>query len=149
MGDDVDINTLTMNQYLALIQDNIGPGIGKPEIDSKVKFKINGNFMRELRHKLFKDSNIRVLKTTTKNLQEKADQLTQTTLTNLSERVNAKMKMGKKDMEEPVPRDFPVVQPYVPPTPFLVHSKKQKDNPYKTHKTVGILEKSYKESSGG
>ncbi|GJW25016.1 reverse transcriptase domain-containing protein, partial [Tanacetum coccineum] len=27
MGDDVDINTLTMEQYLALIQDNIRPGV--------------------------------------------------------------------------------------------------------------------------
>ncbi|GJV45935.1 reverse transcriptase domain-containing protein [Tanacetum coccineum] len=81
------------------------------------------------------------LKTTTKNLQEKADQLTQTALTNSSERVKAKMKMGKKYMEELVPRDFPVVQPYVPPTPFPGHLKKQKDNPYKTRETVGIPEK--------
>ncbi|GJW09051.1 hypothetical protein Tco_1571474 [Tanacetum coccineum] len=57
MGDDVDINTLTMEQYLALIQDNIRPGIVKPEIDGDVKFEINGNFMRELRCKLFKGTN--------------------------------------------------------------------------------------------
>nr|GEY87007.1 hypothetical protein [Tanacetum cinerariifolium] len=54
MGDDVDINTLTMEQYMALIQDNIRPGIVKLEIDGDVKFKINGNFMRELRRKRFK-----------------------------------------------------------------------------------------------
>ncbi|GJX04782.1 hypothetical protein Tco_0190698 [Tanacetum coccineum] len=60
------------------------------------------------------DSNIRVLKTTTKNMQEKADQLTQTTLTNSSERVKAKTKIG--------------------------HLKKQKDEPYKTREIVGIPE---------
>ncbi|GJU53444.1 pleiotropic drug resistance protein 1-like protein [Tanacetum coccineum] len=54
MGDDVDINTLTMEQYLALIQDNIRPGIVKPKIGDDVEFEINRNFMRELRHKLFK-----------------------------------------------------------------------------------------------
>ncbi|GKD50813.1 reverse transcriptase domain-containing protein [Tanacetum coccineum] len=43
-----------MEQYLALIQYNIRPGIVKPEIDGDIKFKINGNFMRELRRKLFK-----------------------------------------------------------------------------------------------
>nr|GEW87774.1 hypothetical protein [Tanacetum cinerariifolium] len=54
MGDDVDINTLTIEQYPALIQDNIRSGIVKPEIDGDIKFEINGNFMRELRRKLFK-----------------------------------------------------------------------------------------------
>nr|GEV66975.1 hypothetical protein [Tanacetum cinerariifolium] len=87
------------------------------------------------------DSNIRALKTITKSLQEKADQLTQTTLTNLSERVKKKKKIGKKDMEELVPRDLPVVQPYVPPTLFPGHYKKQKDNPYKTREIVGIPKK--------
>ncbi|GJY53901.1 integrase, catalytic region, zinc finger, CCHC-type containing protein [Tanacetum coccineum] len=53
MGDDVDINTLTIEHYLALIQDNNRPGIVKPKIGDDVKFKINSNFMRELRHKLF------------------------------------------------------------------------------------------------
>ncbi|GJR47877.1 RNA-directed DNA polymerase, eukaryota, nucleotide-binding alpha-beta plait domain protein [Tanacetum coccineum] len=32
MGDDVDINTLTMEQYLPLIQDNIRPSVVKPKI---------------------------------------------------------------------------------------------------------------------
>ncbi|GJT20158.1 hypothetical protein Tco_0878864 [Tanacetum coccineum] len=45
------------------------------------------------------------------DIQEKADQLNQTTFTNSSERVKAKTKIGKKDMEEPIPRDLPVVQP--------------------------------------
>ncbi|GJR33067.1 hypothetical protein Tco_1109299 [Tanacetum coccineum] len=53
MEDDVDINTLTIEQYLALIQDDIRPGMVKPEIGNDVKFEINSNFMRELRRKLF------------------------------------------------------------------------------------------------
>nr|GFD42488.1 hypothetical protein [Tanacetum cinerariifolium] len=56
MGDDVDINTLTMEQYMALIQDNIRPERVKLEFSNDVEFKINGNFMRELRRKLFKEA---------------------------------------------------------------------------------------------
>ncbi|GJZ89472.1 hypothetical protein Tco_0661254, partial [Tanacetum coccineum] len=41
MGDDVDISTLTMEQYLALIQDNIRLGVVKPEIGNDVEFEIN------------------------------------------------------------------------------------------------------------
>ncbi|GJY05703.1 reverse transcriptase domain-containing protein [Tanacetum coccineum] len=55
------------------------------------------------------DSNIRALKTTTKNLQEKAYQLTQTVLTNTGEKVKARTTMGKESVREPVPRDLPVV----------------------------------------
>ncbi|GJW26534.1 hypothetical protein Tco_0040345 [Tanacetum coccineum] len=54
MGDDVNINTLPMEQYLALIQDKIRLGIVKPEINGDVEFEINGHFMRDLRCKLFK-----------------------------------------------------------------------------------------------
>ncbi|GKB89287.1 hypothetical protein Tco_0961559 [Tanacetum coccineum] len=53
MKDDVDINMLTVEQYLALIRDDIRPGVVKLEIGNDVKFEINSNFMRELRHKLF------------------------------------------------------------------------------------------------
>ncbi|GJT85021.1 hypothetical protein Tco_1066738 [Tanacetum coccineum] len=53
MGDDVDISTLTVEQYLALTQDNIRPGMVKHEIGKDVKFEINSNFMSELRRKLF------------------------------------------------------------------------------------------------
>nr|GEU81562.1 hypothetical protein [Tanacetum cinerariifolium] len=71
-------------------------------------------------------------------------------LTNAGERVKAETKMGKKDMKEPVPRDLPVVQPYVPPTPFPGHLKKQKDNPYKTRETIcmiGFPDKIHKEKA--
>nr|GEU55803.1 hypothetical protein [Tanacetum cinerariifolium] len=54
IGDDVDINTLTMEKYLVLIQDNIRPYVVKPEIGDDFKFEINRNFMKKLRHKLFK-----------------------------------------------------------------------------------------------
>ncbi|GJZ62840.1 hypothetical protein Tco_0619261 [Tanacetum coccineum] len=53
MGDDVDISTLTIVQYLALIQDNNRPGIVKPKIGDDIEFEINRIFMRELRRKLF------------------------------------------------------------------------------------------------
>ncbi|GJX40303.1 reverse transcriptase domain-containing protein [Tanacetum coccineum] len=82
------------------------------------------------------DSNIRALKTTTKNLQEKTYQLTQTVLTNTGEKVKARTTMGKENVKEPVPRDLPVVQTYVPPKQFL-------GNPYRTRKiicVIGILE---------
>ncbi|GJR04895.1 reverse transcriptase domain-containing protein [Tanacetum coccineum] len=54
MEDDVDINTLTIEQYLAWVQDDIRPGVLKPKISNDVEFEINSNFMRELRRKLFK-----------------------------------------------------------------------------------------------
>nr|GEZ65209.1 hypothetical protein [Tanacetum cinerariifolium] len=64
------------------------------------------------------NSNIRALKTITKNMQEKVDQLTQMVLTNTSERVKAKMKMGKNDTKELGPCDVSIEHPYVQPTPF-------------------------------
>ncbi|GJW72627.1 zf-CCHC domain-containing protein [Tanacetum coccineum] len=216
MGDDVDINTLTIEQYLALIQDNNRPGIVKPKIGNDVKFEININFMRELRRKLFAGtddedahkhvrrvleivdifhfldvtydavmlrdeaveqskymrsleetiiklceesikkhdaddewirksientkSNIRVLKTTTKNLQEKAYQLTQTVLIDTGEKVKARTTMGKESEKGPVPHNLPVVQTYASSIPFLGHLKEQIVSPYKTHKTVCMIE---------
>nr|GEU48437.1 ribonuclease H-like domain-containing protein [Tanacetum cinerariifolium] len=53
MEDDVDISTLIIKQYLALIRDDIIPGVVKLEIGNNVKFEISINFMRELRRKLF------------------------------------------------------------------------------------------------
>ncbi|GKB83079.1 hypothetical protein Tco_0949974 [Tanacetum coccineum] len=50
---DVDISALTMEQYIALIPDDIKLGIVNPKIGDDVKFEINANFMRELRRKLF------------------------------------------------------------------------------------------------
>ncbi|GJS20171.1 ribonuclease H-like domain-containing protein [Tanacetum coccineum] len=53
MEDDIDISALTIEQYIALIPDDIKPGIVNPKIGNDVKFEINANFMRELRRKLF------------------------------------------------------------------------------------------------
>ncbi|GKA65813.1 RNA-directed DNA polymerase, eukaryota, reverse transcriptase zinc-binding domain protein [Tanacetum coccineum] len=52
MGD-ADINTLTMEQYLALTRGNQAPGVVKFEIGGNVNFKIKSQFMRELREDTF------------------------------------------------------------------------------------------------
>nr|GEV09577.1 zinc knuckle CX2CX4HX4C [Tanacetum cinerariifolium] len=49
----VDINTLTMEQYLALSQENQAQGVVKPEIRGNVNFEIKSQFMRELREETF------------------------------------------------------------------------------------------------
>ncbi|GJR11891.1 ribonuclease H-like domain-containing protein [Tanacetum coccineum] len=79
------------------------------------------------------ESNIRALKTRTKNLQEKAYQLTHKVLTNTEEKVKAIMTMSKENIKGPVPRDLP-------PTPFLGHLKEQMGSPYRTRKTVCMNE---------
>ncbi|GJZ60361.1 hypothetical protein Tco_0616177 [Tanacetum coccineum] len=53
MEDDVDIIALTIEQYIALIPDDIKPSILNPKISDDVEFEINTNFMRELRRKRF------------------------------------------------------------------------------------------------
>ncbi|GJY31096.1 hypothetical protein Tco_0414591 [Tanacetum coccineum] len=54
LEDGVNINTLTIEQYLAWVQDDIRPGGVKPKIGNNIEFEINSNFMMELRRKLFK-----------------------------------------------------------------------------------------------
>ncbi|GJX03542.1 ribonuclease H-like domain-containing protein [Tanacetum coccineum] len=51
MEDDVDISALAM-ESIALIPDDIKPGILNLKIGDDVEFEINTNFMRELRRKL-------------------------------------------------------------------------------------------------
>ncbi|GJY35576.1 hypothetical protein Tco_0420954 [Tanacetum coccineum] len=41
----VDVDTLTMEQYLALSRENQEPGLVKPEIEGNVNFKIKSQFM--------------------------------------------------------------------------------------------------------
>ncbi|GJU66483.1 RNA-directed DNA polymerase, eukaryota, nucleotide-binding alpha-beta plait domain protein [Tanacetum coccineum] len=79
------------------------------------------------------ESNIRALKTRKKNLQEKAYQLTHKVLTNTGEKVKVITTMGKENMKEPVPHDLS-------PTPFLGHFKEQMGSPYRTRKTVRMIE---------
>nr|GEU60566.1 hypothetical protein [Tanacetum cinerariifolium] len=52
----VDINTLTMEQYLALSGENQEPGIVKPEIRGNVNFKIKSQFMQELKEDTFSEN---------------------------------------------------------------------------------------------
>ncbi|GKA31424.1 hypothetical protein Tco_0717729 [Tanacetum coccineum] len=52
MGE-VDINTLMMEQYLALTRGNHAPSVVKPEIGGNVNFEIKSQFMRELREDTF------------------------------------------------------------------------------------------------
>ncbi|GKD11564.1 retrovirus-related pol polyprotein from transposon TNT 1-94, partial [Tanacetum coccineum] len=49
----VDIDTLTMEQYLALSRENQAPGVVKPEFGGNVTFKIKSQFMHELREDTF------------------------------------------------------------------------------------------------
>ncbi|GJQ99738.1 hypothetical protein Tco_0522723 [Tanacetum coccineum] len=51
VGEDVD--TLTMEKYLALSQENQAPGVVKPKIGGNVNFEIKSQFMRELREDTF------------------------------------------------------------------------------------------------
>ncbi|GJR17469.1 7-deoxyloganetin glucosyltransferase-like protein [Tanacetum coccineum] len=52
MGE-ADINTLTMEQYLALTRRNQASGMVKPKITANVNFEIKRQFMRELREDTF------------------------------------------------------------------------------------------------
>ncbi|GJQ90767.1 hypothetical protein Tco_0001906 [Tanacetum coccineum] len=52
----VDIDTLTMEQYLALSRENQAPGVVKPEIGGNVNFEIKSQFMRELREDTFSEN---------------------------------------------------------------------------------------------
>ncbi|GJS25310.1 hypothetical protein Tco_0453942 [Tanacetum coccineum] len=99
--------------------------------ESIKKKTVNDEWIRKFIENI--DLKLRALDTTTKNLQ-------------------AKTKVGEKDMIESVPRKLLVVQPYVPPTQFPEHLNKWKDNPYKTRETVcmiGIPKKIHKKKAHG
>ncbi|GJZ53907.1 zinc knuckle CX2CX4HX4C containing protein, partial [Tanacetum coccineum] len=49
----VDVDTLTMEQNLALSRENQAPGVVKPEIGGNVNFEIKSQFMSELREDTF------------------------------------------------------------------------------------------------
>ncbi|GKC47535.1 hypothetical protein Tco_1065257, partial [Tanacetum coccineum] len=78
------------------------------------------------------ESNIRALNTRTKNLHEKAYQLTYKVLTNTLEKVKEITTIGKENMKDSVPYDLP-------PMPFLGHLKEQMGSPYKTRKTIHMI----------
>ncbi|GJZ94747.1 hypothetical protein Tco_0666950 [Tanacetum coccineum] len=50
---EVDIDTLTIEQYLALSQENQASSVVKPKIGGNVNFEIKSQFMRELREDTF------------------------------------------------------------------------------------------------
>ncbi|GJZ49659.1 hypothetical protein Tco_0603849, partial [Tanacetum coccineum] len=52
----VDIDTLTMEQYLALSREKQAPGVVKPEIGGNVNFEIKSQFMRRLREDTFSEN---------------------------------------------------------------------------------------------
>ncbi|GJR50619.1 hypothetical protein Tco_1401140 [Tanacetum coccineum] len=49
----VDVDTLTMEQYLAFSRENQAPGVVKSKIGGSVNFEIKSQFMRELREDTF------------------------------------------------------------------------------------------------
>ncbi|GJR96372.1 hypothetical protein Tco_0268546 [Tanacetum coccineum] len=49
----VGVDTLTMEQYLALSRENQASGVVKPKIRGNVNFEIKSQFMRELREDTF------------------------------------------------------------------------------------------------
>lgn len=49
----VDINTLTLEKYLAMTRDEQGSSLVRPVIGADVQFEIKAQFMRDLREKLF------------------------------------------------------------------------------------------------
>ncbi|GKA49325.1 phospholipase-like protein [Tanacetum coccineum] len=49
----VDVDTLTMEKYLALSRENQALNMVKPEIEGNVNFKIKSQFMREMREDTF------------------------------------------------------------------------------------------------
>ncbi|GJR80806.1 hypothetical protein Tco_0151591 [Tanacetum coccineum] len=52
----VDVDTLTMEQYLALSRENQAPSVVKPEIGGSVNFEIKSQFMCELREDTFSEN---------------------------------------------------------------------------------------------
>ncbi|GJT55760.1 hypothetical protein Tco_0990814 [Tanacetum coccineum] len=52
----VNVDTLTMEQYLELSRENQAPGVVRPEIEGNVNFEIKSQFMRELREDTFSEN---------------------------------------------------------------------------------------------
>ncbi|GKC08301.1 hypothetical protein Tco_0999911 [Tanacetum coccineum] len=96
----------------------------------------DGATTRERTNDISNNVDTKKLKDNIHAFQVQANQLAQMVLTNTGKRVKAKTKIGKEDMKEPVPRDLPVVQPYVPLMLFLGHLK---GNSYKTHEVVCMI----------
>ncbi|GJZ25210.1 hypothetical protein Tco_0562669 [Tanacetum coccineum] len=132
MEDDVDISALTIEQYIALIPDDIKPGIVNPKIGDDVEFEINANFMRELRRKLFAGTDDEDTYKHVRMVLEIVDLFHFPGVTH-GEKVKAISTIGKENIKESIPRDLP-------PTPFQGNLKEQMVSPYRTCKTVHMIE---------
>nr|GEU39444.1 oligopeptide transporter [Tanacetum cinerariifolium] len=149
----------------------------KPEIGNDDNFKIKIQFMKKLRRNLFAgiededaheheqvandewikkfrentDLNLKKLDAVTKNLEVKIENLTQAVLRNegnTTEKVKNTMDKAREVKKEPVPRDLPIVNPYVPPVPFPRRLEEQKDDPYITREsvcTIGFSKRTHEE----
>ncbi|GJS38821.1 oligopeptide transporter [Tanacetum coccineum] len=85
------------------------------------------------------DLNLKKLDAVTKSLEVKVEKLTQEVLTNEGntvKRVKENIEKVREVKKEPVPRDLPIVNPYVPPVPSPGRSKEQEDGPYITRESV-------------
>ena len=62
----IDIDTLTLEEYLAMTREEQGPGLVRPIIGADVQFEIKPQFMRELRENRSLDSKRKMLMSTLK-----------------------------------------------------------------------------------
>ncbi|GJS00436.1 hypothetical protein Tco_0316944 [Tanacetum coccineum] len=207
MGD-IDINTLTMEQYIALIRHNNRSGVVKPEIRNNVNFKIKSHFMKKLRRNLFAgtededahehvfisimtpaqalksievmvdhshnwndgattrqgsndssdDIDMQKLNENIHDIQEIVNQFCEESIKEQAAidewirkyKENTDLNLMKLDAltknlearevkKEPVPRDLPIVNPYVPPIPFPGRWKEQEDDPYITRESIYMI----------
>ncbi|GJU02001.1 hypothetical protein Tco_1112339, partial [Tanacetum coccineum] len=85
------------------------------------------------------DLNLKKLDDITKNLEVKVERLTQTVLTNEGntvEKFKAMMEKVKEVMKEPVPRNLPIFNPYLPPISFPDRLEEHADEPYISRESV-------------
>ena len=53
----VDIEAMTLEEYFSMTREEQGLGLVRPMIGANIRFEIKDQFMRELRVKLFSESN--------------------------------------------------------------------------------------------
>ena len=59
--DEVDIDTLSLEEYLTLTREEQGPGVVRPVIGVDVHFEIKNQFLRELRKDFFLETRTKML----------------------------------------------------------------------------------------
>ncbi|GJR78215.1 hypothetical protein Tco_0149000 [Tanacetum coccineum] len=164
MEDDVDISALTIEQYIALISDDIKPSI---VIGDDVEFEINANFMRELRCKLFVGTDNEDAYEHVRTVLEIVDlfhfpgvthdatmlMVFPITLKGRALRWKDRLPTGSITTWDLLKKNLFVkaittmgkenmkelVPHDLPPTPFLGHLKEQMGSPYRTRETVHMI----------